>query len=398
MFSLTSICSLRKTLLCGFLLLLLHNAVVSSAASDPGSSSTPVAGSSSTPVAGSSSTPVAGSSSTPVAGTNSTTPPAHRCIQNSCGDGATCVEIHQGYFCECNYNYYYEETNRTCVKGQSFGAELTLNMEFVQAMTNKTSIEYKELLDNVTSFFNESLFSIGGYKTTLILEVRKGSVITVVSNTFTENADVNETKIENAVKTDGFYSFKTMAACGSKKCDQDTTINCYQPLKGGLAECVCKAGFYKPNRYDTKCQDSCNTQCHRINEYTVREGDKCICKCQPGYKRRNNECESCPFGYGGIDCMDGFQVSTIVIGVLAGVVIISMTIGLIYACMRLKHTKHDEHRPLVKETEGENLTTIPRINLSRLATSDYDENSHQRKWNAYENPSMETDYNRRRYY
>ncbi|XP_048455181.1 mucin-13-like [Rhincodon typus] len=281
----------------------------------------------------------------------------HHCTSNSCGDLATCVENFEGYFCECDYNYYYNDTNNTCVKGQSFGAELTLKMEFVQAMTNKTSKEYMELEKNVTSFFTDSFSSIEGYRKTLILEVRKGSVITTVSNTFTETADVNETAIENAVKKSEFYVFK----------------------------------------------NSCNTQCKGINEYIVREDNKCSCKCQAGYKRRNNECESCPFGYGGIDCKDAFQLSTVVIGVIAGVVIISMTIGLIYACARLKHIKIDEHQPLVMETKGENLTKIPRVNLgsktmmmNKLATRDYDERSHQEDWNTYQNLSMGGDYNKKR--
>ncbi|XP_072435653.1 mucin-13-like isoform X8 [Chiloscyllium punctatum] len=333
-----------------------------------------------------------------------TSPPVHSCASNPCRDNATCVELYLSYTCDCGFNFYYDYTDDSCKEGKSFGGELTMKFEFDPAMMDKTSKEYKELEENVINIFNKSLFSLEGYEETKILEVRKGSVITTVYNTFTISSNVSEKCIEDAMKKNEFYSFTSVVGCNLKKCDRYTTTGCCQPLHG-LAECICKVGFFRNGRYDPKCQDSCSFQCKGQNEYLVRDGDKCGCKCQAGYKRKDDKCESCPFGYGGIDCNDAFQLSTVVIGVIAGVIIISMTIGLIYTSIRLKDAKYDEGQPLVNEAKEGSSTMIPRINMgndpmmmNRLTTRDNDEKSDQKGWNTYDNPTMENEYSRKRYY
>ncbi|XP_043549893.1 mucin-13-like isoform X2 [Chiloscyllium plagiosum] len=389
MFSLTSTYSLRNILLCG-ILILLYNAECGTGPPTTESTETTTTGLTETTTTGSTDT-------------SPTSPPVHSCASSPCRDNATCVEIFQSYTCDCDFNFYYDYTDDSCKEGKSFGGELTMKIEFDPAMTNKKSEVYMALEKNVTNIFNKSFSNIEGYEETKILEVRKGSVITTLFNTFTMSAQVNESMIQEAMENNGFYSFTSVYGCNLKKCDPYTTISCYQPPHG-LAVCICRDGFFRNERYDTKCQESCIAQCKGENEYLVRDGDKCDCKCQAGYKRRDDKCESCPFGYGGIDCNDAFQLSTVVIGVIAGVIIISMTIGLIYTSIRLKDAKYDEGQPLVNEAKEGSPTMIPRINMGNnpmmmnSLTRDNDEKSYQKGWNTYDNPTMENEYSRKRYY
>ncbi|XP_067890605.1 mucin-13-like isoform X6 [Heterodontus francisci] len=289
------------------------------------------------------------------------------CSTNPCGDIATCVNLHSGFACECNFGFYYENNTKNCKKGKTFCGELTIQMDFHEDLKNKISLEYMKLRNNITIFFESAFNNRKDYRTTLIVDVRKGSVITSVTNTFTADAEVNEAivkeAVDNILNDNPLYSFQTVSTCDTLKCDNKTTTNCFQPPNGAAAECICKAGFYKPSPSDNICINSCYLKCKELNEHCVPQGESVACECQAGYKRNNGKCESCPFGYNGIDCKDGFKLGIIIFGVIAGVLILSLILGLIY--IRRKHVKHDELKePLVNGMDKSlHPVTIPRVKM-----------------------------------
>ncbi|GCC21992.1 hypothetical protein chiPu_0000376 [Chiloscyllium punctatum] len=156
--------------------------------------------------------------------------------------------------------------------------------------------------------------------------------------------------------------------------------------------------------FDPAMMDKTSKEYKELEENVINIFNKSLFSLE-GYEETKILEVSCPFGYGGIDCNDAFQLSTVVIGVIAGVIIISMTIGLIYTSIRLKDAKYDEGQPLVNEAKEGSSTMIPRINMgndpmmmNRLTTRDNDEKSDQKGWNTYDNPTMENEYSRKRYY
>ncbi|XP_038646331.1 mucin-13-like [Scyliorhinus canicula] len=281
-------------------------------------------------------------------------------------------------------------------------------MEFDESMKDTTSQKYFELRKSVISFFNSSFAHIEGYKTTLILDVRSGSVITAVTHTFFQDADVNDEVItqavKNAIEGNSDYSYNSVPGCKVKNCDKETTSNCFQEPRGILAECICKIGFYKTDVNETTCRDSCHLICDGKNKYIVRRNDrKCECKCLPGYEIINKECQSCPFGFNGVDCNDGFKLSTVVIGVVLGISLLGVTIGLIYACTRLKHVENSEHEQLLNDQSntGGHQIKIPRVNMgtnSMMKTQSQEWNEMSNQGNGYQNHAMEHEIPRGRRY
>ncbi|XP_041056171.1 mucin-13-like [Carcharodon carcharias] len=275
-------------------------------------------------------------------------------------------------------------------KCKTFGGKLVYARTFEAALNDKQSIEYHDLQEKVHSFFNSSFVNITGYKTTLILEVRKGSVIITVTNTFTESANVTDEKLEEAInitlKANSEFSYIPVPRCKKTECDNKTTTYCFQAPTGAGAECACKTGFYKTDKYATTCKDSCYSNCIGKNRHPVQlDNGECNCGCLAGYEEKNGQCESCPFGYSGTDCKDGFQLIALVIGVIGGVLVLSVTIGLIHTCLRLKHVKSDEHDKLLESdmhTKRPDPIKIPRPNMGTNQTE-----RHWAEWSEMDNYS-----------
>ncbi|XP_072115887.1 uncharacterized protein [Mobula birostris] len=293
-----------------------------------------------------------------------TSPTAQSCSSTDCGENAICRPLHSGPKCECAYNLYRE--NGICVTGKTFGGELTLKEEFQEEMKDVSSKIYQDLLNRVTEVFKESLKGFG-YKSTIIYDVRKGSVIMDVTNTFEQNSKVNESDIEKAIQQN--FTYSTVQGCKLDNCDQKTTVGCAQP-QYGLTECICKEEFYKTSRNDTKCIETCELKCKGKSQHCVPQNGNLVCECQPGYKDNNGSCERCPFGYNGINCEDGYQAAIVATGVVCGVVILILAIVLITLCVRLNRSEPDEQeQPILgsmsRESPGisEFPSKIPRVNL-----------------------------------
>ncbi|XP_051884989.1 mucin-13-like isoform X20 [Pristis pectinata] len=326
--------------------------------------------------------------------TTAMTTPNTGCIVD-CGENGRCVKIFHGYICECAFGFYNE--NNTCVKGKTFGGELTIEEVFKEEMNDKASKEHEKLLNKITGIFSETLKD-HGYKSTVIINVRKGSVITDVTNTFNSSSSVTESVIVEALSKS--YKYKPVYGCHKKQCDSSTTVHCHQP-DYGLAECVCKYGFYKISQNETKCIESCDFKCKGKNQHCVPQAEThdVVCECQSGYKNNSGICESCPFGYNGINCEDGYELAITVTAIVCGVLILALVIALGYTWLR-KRTESDEQKtPLVRSEPQQSFhmvsrnsraqNRIPRVHLSQ-DDIDYDTNSKPSPWSSRDND--EADY------
>lgn len=78
-----------------------------------------------------------------------------------------------------------------------------------------------------------------------------------------------------------------------------------------------------------------------------------VCVCLPGYQKDvQDNCQECAFGYSGDDCKDQFQLILVIVGTIAGVLILGMAIALII--VRSKKQKDDEEQNLI-ENDFQNL-------------------------------------------
>ncbi|ETE71063.1 Protein HEG-like 1, partial [Ophiophagus hannah] len=90
------------------------------------------------------------------------------------------------------------------------------------------------------------------------------------------------------------------------ECDKGTSV-CVD--LDGIAVCQCKPGYFKYNKLDHSCR-----------------------ACEDGYKLENDTCVSCPFGLGGFNCRNPYQLITIVIAAAGGGLLLIMGIALIVTC------------------------------------------------------------------
>ncbi|KFP34306.1 Protein HEG 1, partial [Colius striatus] len=92
------------------------------------------------------------------------------------------------------------------------------------------------------------------------------------------------------------------------ECDEETS-ECTD--FDGIALCQCKSGFFKYNKMDHSCR-----------------------ACEDGYKLENETCVRCPFGLGGFNCGNPYQLITVVIAAAGGGLLLIMGIALIVTCCR----------------------------------------------------------------
>ncbi|XP_055493684.1 mucin-13-like [Leucoraja erinacea] len=271
---------------------------------------------------------------------------------------------------------------------------------------------YKQCFETVLNFFqfSEKLKDYD-YRSTVIINARKGSIITDVTNTFGSESKVNESVIENAVSKN--YKYQTVPGCNLDKCDKISSF-CVQP-SFGLPECSCKQGFYKNTQYDMKCLETCKSKCKGENQLCVPEAGSngFVCECQPGYQNNNGKCDSCPYGYAGRNCEDGYLLAIIVTGVVAAVVILALGISLACTYVRMTRAESDEQEQHLINSDSEKVNgvsgqphRIPRVNLALnhvyqnansqsapWSRTQPDEGDFaQRSWDRFQNQDQKYDY------
>ncbi|KAG3271300.1 mucin 13, cell surface associated [Ictidomys tridecemlineatus] len=242
------------------------------------------------------------------------------CQVRPCGGGAACVNLHNNAFCLCAEGYYYSTSS--CLKGKTFPGEITVQVRDTTGLDNKNSVAYERLHDDIISFF-QNVFGHSDYGQTVILQVRSemradmklvdASVINILKeNTTLTEKDVND-EIEKAVK-------------------KNNSIQSYNPLE-------CSAN----------CSAEFNKQCIK------KENKELQCVCLPDFQGDANDvCQACPFGYGGVDCKDQFQLILTIVGTIAAVLILALLISLVFFT-RSKNKKSDIEEENLIDNDFQNL-------------------------------------------
>ncbi|XP_077641055.1 protein HEG homolog 1 isoform X2 [Lonchura striata] len=253
-----------------------------------------------------------------------TSPPAtevDKCLSNPCPALATCNNTHGSYICQCPLGYELEKGKCNLVR--IFIGQVPLKL-------NTTHGKYTELFHverEILEVLNASLSGLPGYHHSTVKASRETNFVHVsVQSTFSLASNVTFFDVISSVKSyirackspteacQFISSLKLLHRAGSlcrqkdPECDKETS-ECTD--FDGVALCQCKSGYFKYNKMDHSCR-----------------------ACEDGYKLENETCVSCPFGLGGFNCGNPYQLITVVIAAAGGGLLLIMGIALIVTCCR----------------------------------------------------------------
>nr|XP_009477373.1 PREDICTED: protein HEG homolog 1 [Pelecanus crispus] len=244
-----------------------------------------------------------------------------KCLSNPCPALATCNNTRGSYICQCPLGYELEKGKCNLVR--VFIGQVPLKL-------NTTHGKYTELLhvkSEILAMLDASLSGLPGYHHSTVKVTREANFVHVsVQSTFSLASNVTFYDVVSSVKSyirgckspteacQFISSLKPLHRVGSlckqkdPECDKETS-ECTD--FDGVALCQCKSGYFKYNKMDHSCR-----------------------ACEDGYKLENETCVSCPFGLGGFNCGNPYQLITVVIAAAGGGLLLIMGIALIVTCCR----------------------------------------------------------------
>ncbi|XP_009983380.1 PREDICTED: protein HEG homolog 1 [Tauraco erythrolophus] len=244
-----------------------------------------------------------------------------KCLSNPCPALATCNSTRGSYICQCPLGYELEKGKCNLVR--IFIGQVPLKL-------NTTHGKYAELLHvegEILAMLDGSLSGLPGYHHSTVKATREANFVHVsVQSTFALTSNVTFYDVISSVKSyiractspteacQFISSLKPLHRVGSlckqkdPECDKETS-ECTD--FDGVALCQCKSGYFKYNKMDHSCR-----------------------ACEDGYKLENETCVSCPFGLGGFNCGNPYQLITVVIAAAGGGLLLIMGIALIVTCCR----------------------------------------------------------------
>ncbi|XP_010081911.1 PREDICTED: protein HEG homolog 1 [Pterocles gutturalis] len=261
------------------------------------------------------------SSSTTGLRTSSPETDVDKCLSNPCPALATCNSARGSYICQCPLGYELEKGKCNLVRIFIGQVPLKLNI------THGKYAELPHVEDEILAMLDASLSGLPGYHHSVVKVTREANFVHVsVQSTFSLASNVTFYDVIGSVKSyirackspteacQFISSLKPLHRVGSlckqkdPECDKETS-ECTD--FDGVALCQCKSGYFKYNKMDHSCR-----------------------ACEDGYKLENETCVSCPFGLGGFNCGNPYQLITVVIAAAGGGLLLIMGIALIVTCCR----------------------------------------------------------------
>ncbi|XP_070322225.1 protein HEG homolog 1 isoform X1 [Odocoileus virginianus] len=248
----------------------------------------------------------------------------NECLSNPCPPLATCNNTQGSFTCRCPVGYQLEKG--ICNLVRTFVTEFKLKKTFLNTTMEKHS-DLREVENEITKMLNVCFSTLPGYTRSTAHVSRESSVVmmslqatfSLASNvTLFDLADRMQ-KCVNSCRASAEVCqllgsqrriFRAGSLCKRKtpECDKETSI-CTD--LDGVALCQCKSGYFQFNKMDHSCR-----------------------ACEDGYRLENETCMSCPFGLGGLNCGNPYQLITVVIAAAGGGLLLILGIALIVTCCR----------------------------------------------------------------
>uniref|UniRef100_A0A8D1E4X9 EGF-like domain-containing protein n=2 Tax=Sus scrofa TaxID=9823 RepID=A0A8D1E4X9_PIG len=248
----------------------------------------------------------------------------NECLSNPCPPLATCNNTQGSFTCRCPVGYQLEKG--ICNLVRTFMTEFKLKKTFLNT-TMEQHADLREVENEITKTLNVCFSTLPGYtRSTAHASREPSAVVMSLQSTFSLASNVTlfdladgMQKCVNACRSSAEVCqllgsqkriFRAGSLCKRKtpECDKETSI-CTD--LDGVALCQCKSGYFQFNKMDHSCR-----------------------ACEDGYRLENETCTSCPFGLGGLNCGNPYQLITVVIAAAGGGLLLILGIALIVTCCR----------------------------------------------------------------
>ncbi|KAM6162382.1 protein HEG homolog 1 [Erethizon dorsatum] len=248
----------------------------------------------------------------------------NECLLNRCPRQAICNNTQGSFICRCPIGYHLEKG--MCNLVRTFVTEFKLKKQFLNTTLEKYS-DVHEVENEITKALNVCFSTLPGYiRSTAHVSRESSAFVTSLQTTFSLASsvtlfDLNDgiQKFVNSCRSSAEVCqllgsqarvFRAGSLCKRKspQCDKETSI-CTD--LDGVALCQCKSGYFQFNKMDHSCR-----------------------ACEDGYRLENETCMSCPFGLGGLNCGNPYQLITVVIAAAGGGLLLILGIALIVTCCR----------------------------------------------------------------
>ncbi|XP_045706800.1 protein HEG homolog 1 isoform X1 [Phyllostomus hastatus] len=246
------------------------------------------------------------------------------CLSNPCPPLATCNNTQGSFTCRCPVGYQLEKG--ICNLVRTFVTEFKLKKMFPNITMEKHS-DLREVENEITQTLNMCFSTLPGYTRSTAHASRESSTVVMsLQTTFSLASNVTlfdladgMQKCVNSCRSSAEVCqllgsqrrvFRAGSLCKRKtpECDKETSI-CTD--LDGVALCQCKSGYFQFNKMDHSCR-----------------------ACEDGYRLENETCMSCPFGLGGLNCGNPYQLITVVIAAAGGGLLLILGVALIVTCCR----------------------------------------------------------------
>uniref|UniRef100_A0A8C7B778 Protein HEG homolog 1 n=2 Tax=Neovison vison TaxID=452646 RepID=A0A8C7B778_NEOVI len=248
----------------------------------------------------------------------------NECLLNPCPPLATCNNTQGSFTCKCPVGYQLEKG--ICNLVRTFVAEFKLKKTFLNTTMEKKA-DLHDVENEITKTLNMCFSALPGYtRSTVHASGESNAMVVSLQTTFSLASNVTlfdlADGMQNCVNSCRSSAevcqllgsqrriFKAGSLCKRKtpECDKETSI-CTD--LDGVALCQCKSGYFQFNKMDHSCR-----------------------ACEDGYRLENETCMSCPFGLGGLNCGNPYQLITVVIAAAGGGLLLILGIALIVTCCR----------------------------------------------------------------
>ncbi|XP_036205170.1 protein HEG homolog 1 isoform X2 [Myotis myotis] len=248
----------------------------------------------------------------------------NECLSSPCPPLAVCNNTQGSFTCRCPIGYQLEKG--ICNLVRTFVTEFKLKKTFPNSTVEKHS-DLHEVESEVTKTLNMCFSMLPGYtRSTVRASGESSAVVLSLQTTFSLASNVTlfdladgMQRCANSCRSSAEVCqllgsqrriFRAGSLCKRKtpECDKETSV-CTD--LDGVALCQCKSGYFQFNKMDHSCR-----------------------ACEDGYRLENETCMSCPFGLGGLNCGNPYQLITVVIAAAGGGLLLILGIALIVTCCR----------------------------------------------------------------